>query len=189
MFIRGKDLIFYIVIDGQNVPIAHYKTSNLNTTAATLPTTTLQSGKGETNDYSRKYAYTIKGDGLVFIDDYATGLTLQDLQVTFTKVSWTFTDNVNVQWFGVCLITMTEITSDFDSVSLFSSELLGDGEYTFIQANVPPIPPIGASVTINDQFGNVIASIQAPGAFSVTKFNAIDCGNAFQNPSAITITA
>lgn len=189
MFIKGKDLIFYVVISGRNIPICHAKTCTINTTAATLPTTTKLSGNAETNDYSGKYAYTIKGDGVIYIGDFADGYVFQNFQTTFTKINWTFTDNVNVQWFGICLVTSTTFDSPFDNISTFQNELLGDGEYTFIEQNVPPLPPIGSSVTIIDQFGNIIATVPAPGSYGIVKFNAIDCGNAFQNPPLIIITA
>lgn len=189
MEIKGKDLVLYVVVSGINVPIFHSRTCTINTTATTLPSTTLGSGFAETNEYSGKYAYTIKGDGLVYIGDNATGLTLQIFQTSFTKVNWTFTDNANVQWYGVALVTSTTFDSPFDNVSSFNMEFQGDGEYTFIDSNVPPVPVINASVRILDQFGNLITSVPAPGSYTVTKFNAIDCGNAFQNTPAIIITA
>lgn len=189
MFIKGKDLIFYVIIGGQNVPLLRAKTATINTTAKTLATTTFASGKAETNDYSGKYAYTIKGDGVVYIGDAVDGFTLQNAQTTFTKINWTLTDNNHLQWYGVCLVTTTEFTSGFDAVVLFSNELVGDGEYSFVKTNAPPTPPIGIAVTIVDQFGNTIAVIPAPGVYSITKFNAINCGGANQSTPLITITA
>lgn len=189
MVIKGKDLIFYMIVSGQNVPLCHARTCTINTTAATLPTTTLGSGNAETNVYAGKYAYTIKGDGVNYIGDTADNFTLQTAQINFNKINWTFTDDDNVQWYGVALVTSTTFDSAFDSVSTFQNELLGDGEYTFTQSHITPVPPVGASVTILDQFGNLITSVPAPGSYTVTKFNAIDCGNAFQNEPAIIITA
>lgn len=188
-YIKGKDLIFYLFINGQNVSIAHAKTCTITTTASVLPTTTYLSGNAETNDYTGKYAYTIKGDGVVYTGDLVDGFKFQDFQTTFTKINWTFTDNNNVQWHGVCLVTSTTYDSSFDNVSTFQNELLGDGEYTFVQNNVTPIPPIGAAVTIIDQFGNLIATVPAPGSYGIVKFNAIDCGAAYQATPLITITA
>lgn len=172
--IKGENLIFYIEIDNQNVPLCHAKTCTLNTVAGVLPTTTFLSGAGETNDYSRKYSYTIKGDGITAAGDIASNFTLQTAQTTFTKINWTFTDNQNVQWFGTCLITSTTFDGAFDAVSTFQHELLGDGEYTFAEANVSPLPPIGSSVIIRDQFGSVIATVPAPGSYTVTRFDTID---------------
>lgn len=174
MIIKGRDLIFYIQIAGQNIPLCHAKTCTINTTASTLPTTTYLSGKGETNDYAGKYAYTIKGDGLNDPFDLANNFTLQSLQITFTKINWTFTDNKNIQWYGIALITSTTFDGHFDAVSTFQHELLGDGEYTFINGVIPPIPPVGSSVIIQDQFGNPIATVTAPGIYTVTKFDTID---------------
>lgn len=175
MFIKGKDLVFYIEIAGQNIPLYHARTASINTTATTLPTTTYGSGKGETNEYAGKYAYTIKGEGLTYIGDLATGFTFQDAQTNFNKINWTFTDNEHVQWYGVALVTSTEFAGDFDSLNGFSSELLGDGEYTFIQSDTPPVPPIGSVVQIIDQLGNLIAVVPAPGTYYVLVFDEIDC--------------
>jgi len=175
MFIKGKDLIFYIEIGAQNIPLCHARTATINSTANVLPSTTYGSGKGETNEYSRKYAYTIKADGLTYIGDLANGFTLQTALMNFDKINWTFTDNENVQWYGVALVTQTEFSGDFDAISAFSSEMLGDGEYTFVQTDIPPTPPVGDSVTIVDQLGNIIAVIPAPGTYSVLKFDTIDC--------------
>jgi predicted secreted protein len=188
-YVKGKDLIFYMIKGGVNVPLCHAKTCTIATTAAILPTTTLGSGKAETNDYSGKYAYTIKGDGLTFIGDELSNFDLQNAQINFNKINWTFTDDVNIQWMGVALVTTTSFDSAFDALSTFNNELLGDGEYTFIQAAEPPLPPVGSVVNILDQFGNLIASVPAPGVYNVTRFNAIDCGNAFQNTPLIIITA
>lgn len=189
MFIKGKNLIFYIYINGQPYALYHARTCEINTTAAILPTTTYLSGKGQTNEYAGKYSYTIKGEGLNYIGDKATNFALQGLQTTFSKINWTFTDNANVQWQGVALIVDTKFDSGFDGVSTFSNELLGDGEYTFTQANIPPSPPVGNVVNIFDQFGTLITSIVAPGSYNVTKFNAIDCGSANQSTPLIIITA
>lgn len=188
MFIKGKDLFFSININGVYYPICHSKTCTINTTASILPTTTFGSGNAETNDYSNKYAYTIKGDGVTYIGDVASNFVLQTLQTTFQKVLWTFTDNENVQWHGTALISSTTFDSSFDAISTFQNELIGDGEYNFIISNTP-IPPINPSVNILDQFGTLIANVPAPGSYIVTRFNAIDCGAANQPPPQIIITA
>lgn len=174
MIIKGRDLIFYIEIAGQNIPLCHARTCTINTTATTLPSTTLNSGRGETNEYAGKYAYTIKGEGLNDAFDVANNFTLQSLQTSFTKVNWTFTDNSDVQWYGTALITSTTFDGAFDAVSSFQNELLGDGEYTFQTGHIVPVPPVGSSVLIQDQFGNAIATVAAPGTYTVTKFDTID---------------
>jgi predicted secreted protein len=193
MIIKGKDLIFYIKIGNVNYPLCHAKTCSINTTAGTLPTTTLGSGRGETNNYSGKYNYTIKGDGITYIGDQVDNFTLQTAQTSFNKINWTFTDASNLQWSGVALVTSTTFDSAFDAVSTFQNELLGDGEYTFIKATIHPIPPLNDAVTIQDQFGNPIATVQAPGTYTVTMFDTIDLRsfNPFTGlaiPPDITIT-
>lgn len=174
MFIKGKDLYFYMLIGNENVVLFHARTASINSTSGVLPSTTKNSGNAETNEYSRKYAYTIKVEGLTYIGDQFTGFNLQTAQTSFTKINWTFTDNENVQWYGVALVTSTTFDGDFDNLNSFDAELLGDGEYTFIQSDVPPTPPIGDTVSIIDQFGNVIAVVTAPGTYAVTKFDTID---------------
>lgn len=189
MFIKGKDLVFYVLMGNRNVPVAHAKTCTITTTASVLPTTTYLSGNAETNDYTGKYAYTIKGDGVIYIGDVADGFSFQKFITSFTKVNWTFTDNNNVQWSGVCLVTSSSYDSSFDSVSMFQNELLGDGEYTFIENNVPPVPPLVSYVNIVDQFNTLVTSVQAPGTYGIIKFNAIDCGGANQPTPLIIFTA
>lgn len=174
MFIKGKDVYFYIEMQGVSVPLVHARTAEITTYNGVIPTTTFSSGKGETNNYSRKYSYTIKAEGLTFIGDQFNGFDLQTAQVNFNKINWTMTDNSNIQWFGIALVTQTTFDANFDALSTFSGDLLGDGEYTFIESNVPPIPPIGASVSIVDQFNNLIALVPAPGTYQVTKFDTID---------------
>lgn len=163
-----------MIINGQNVPLFHGRTATINTTATTLPTTTQGSGKGETNDYSGKYAYTIKGEGLTYIGDVFTGFDLQYAQINFNKIYWTLTDDTNIQWYGIALVTSTSFDANFDALNTFSNDLLGDGEYTFIKTDTPPILPPGLVVTILDQFGNFITSVEAPGTYVVTVFDTID---------------
>lgn len=188
MFVKGKDLVFYIEIAGQNKPICHGRTVVLNISAGTLPSTTYGSGSGETNEYSGKYAYTIQGGGLTYIGDEADIFTLQTALMQFNKVNWTFTDDLNIQWYGTVLVTNVGFDSGFDALLTFSNELLGDGEYTFIKSDTPPTPPITDYVTILDQLGTLIAQVPAPGTYSVLRFNAIDCGGANQPEPLIIIT-
>jgi hypothetical protein len=185
MLLEGKNLNLYFPIGGTVSLAAHATDIVIDLTADTQETTTRNTLKGKTNDYKGKYSYTLSMDGITnFIDD-ANVSDFQDCILQGLKLDFIFTDYNQIEWTGTILVTNVNVSSAYNAMSLFKSTLLGDGELIKIVNNVPP-PPIGLYVDIVDQLGNQLAMIQAPGTYSVLRFDTIDCGGAIQpNPLII----
>jgi hypothetical protein len=109
--------------------------------------------------------------------------------LTSGKLSFVFTDQAQIEWTGTVLLTESDTDSPFKSVSSSSLSFQGDGELTKVTADIPPLPLPGGNVTIVDQFGAVIATVVAPGSYSVLRFDTIDCGHAVKPPSDLIIIA
>lgn len=176
MLIAGKNLDIYFPIRGTLAVAAHATNVVLDLTADVEETTTKDSRKGKSNNYQGKYSYTLQLDGIVATDDPANVFDLQDCILNGTKLPFVFTDNNEIEWTGNILMTNVNITSQFDALSLFKGTLLGDGD--LVKVNTNPLPPLGLSVEIIDQFGDLIANVEAPGIYSVLRFDTIDCGGA-----------
>lgn len=113
--------------------------------------------------------------------------TFQDYILLSNKMAFIFTDSENIEWSGVVLLTQIDNDSPVDNVSTFSNTMLGDGELTKVTHSVVP-PPVGSSVTIKDQLGNVIAVVPAPGEYTVLRFDTIDLGDSTMQSPDIIIT-
>lgn len=172
MLIHGKNLDISFPINGILSVAAHATNVVLDLTADTQETTTKNGLKGKTNDYQGKYQYTLSLDGITNFIDRANISNFQDCILNGVKLPFVFTDNNEIEWTGTILVTNVNVSSQFDALSLFKSTLLGDGDLVKVQTN--PLPPIGLSVEIIDQFGDLIANVAAPGIYSVLRFDTID---------------
>lgn len=145
-----------------------------------------------------RWSVTADDDGTfvtpVNIPDTVTGTskgvnvgTFQDYILLSNKMDFIFTDNENIEWSGTVLLTQVDNDSPVDNVSTFSNAMLGDGELIKVISGVIP-PPAGLSVIIRDQLGDVIATIPAPGEYTVTRFDSIDLGDSTMQSPLIIIT-
>lgn len=175
-YILGKDLVLYFLFNGQYYALAHSTDCEININTEVQETTTKNTLRGRTYDYTGKYGYTLKPKGFASFFDVPNIVVMQQLIMTGTKVQFAFTDQFSVQYSGTLLVTVSDITSQFDQVAAFSNDMTGDGELLIVTTDVPPIPLPSENVTIIDQFGNVIATIVAPGSYSVLRFDTIDEG-------------
>jgi hypothetical protein len=176
--IKGRDLNLYYVINGFNYPAAHATNCKIQFSADTQETTTKNTQRGKTYEYSGKNGYTLSLDGLTNLIDVANIAVFQTALMTSQKLNFIFTDVSNVQWMGTVLVTGLDIDSMFNAMSNYTHNMLGDGDIVPIYYDVPN-PPVGAVVNIIDQFGDIIAMVTAPGSYSVVVFDAIDEGDAF----------
>jgi predicted secreted protein len=175
-YILGKDLILYFNYNGQYYALAHSTDCELNISTDKQETTTKNTLRGRTFDFIGKYTYTLKTTGFCSFFDVPSFVALQQLIMAGTKIQFTFTDQFSVQYSGTILVTNSDITSRFDQVAAFTNEMTGDGELSIVTTDVPPIPLPSENVTIIDQVGDIVATIVAPGSYSVLRFDTIDCG-------------
>lgn len=110
--------------------------------------------------------------------------TFQDFILQSNKMDFIFTDSENIEWSGTVLVTQIDNDSPVDNVSTFTNAMLGDGELTKVTGSIVP-PPVGSSVTISDQLGNIVAIVPAPGTYTVLKFDAIDLRSIGTTPEII----
>ncbi len=103
------------------------------------------------------------------------------------KLPFIFTDSDNISWSGVVLVTQVDMDSPVAAMSTFTTALLLDGDLTQVTTGVIPPPP-GSSVIIQDQFGNILAVVPAPGTYTVLKYDTID-QQGWLNPDLIIIAA
>jgi hypothetical protein len=106
----------------------------------------------------------------------------QDAIMQAKKLPFVFTDYANTLQSGTILATSLDFDSPFDNISSFSNEMLGDGELTAVTYGVPPVPT--QSVIIQDQFGDTLAIVPAPGVYNVLRFDTIDC-RGWSNPDLV----
>jgi len=177
-FIRGKDLNTYVTINGFDYVIGHATDCVLKLTAEIQETTTKNSIKGKTYEYTAKYSYTLTVNEYTNFVDVANISVFQDLILQSGKISFIFTDLNYIQWTGTILLTESSTDSPFSAISSSSLTFQGDGELEKVTTNIPPIPLPTETVTIIDQFGNVIATVIAPGSYSVLRFDVIEQGHA-----------
>lgn len=187
MLIPGKNLDIYFPLRGHLSVAAHATNVVLDLTADVEETTTKDSRKGKSNNYQGKYSYTLQMDGITNFVDPANVGDFQDCILNGVKLPFVFTDNNEIEWSGTILVTNVNVTSQFDALSLFKGTLLGDGD--LVKVNTNPLPPLGLSVEIIDQFGDLIANVEAPGIYSVLRFDTIDCGGADSTGTLIIMQA
>lgn len=138
MAIKGKDLIFYISINGISQPLAYSKNCTLVQTAETLETTTKGSGAAKSFNYGRT-SYKLTVTSLTDLtDSNYSSLFLQNCLNNRVKVLWSFQLSGTQYYSGQVLVTQAQLDAAFDGVSGFSCELIGDGGVT-ISATIPPI--------------------------------------------------
>lgn len=187
--IKGSNLNLYYLLNGVNQPAAHATNCKISLTADTQETTTRNSLKGKTFDYLGKYSYTLTLDGITNYIDVANIGVFQDAIMKSNKLNFIFTDDFNVEWSGTILMTQNDVDSQLKDISTFTNAMLGDGELTRIDINTGPLPPLGNTVEIIDQFGDILANVVAPGTYSVLRFDNINCGNASTVSPLIVIQA
>lgn len=175
--IKGQDFNFYVKINGYNMPVARATNGTLTFTAEATESTTKNGLKGKTYIYQGKYGYTLSVEGISNLIDVANFGYFQTALLESGKLDFIFTDNLNAQYTGTVLVTDAELDTPAKAMSTFKNTLLGDGEIVPIFYDVPVTPP-GSSVQIIDQFGDVLASVLAPGSYSVLRFDTIDEGSA-----------
>jgi len=188
-YIAGKDLNLFFQYNGQYYALAHSTDCEINISTQTQETTTKNTLRGRTFDFIGKYTYTLKVKGFCSFFDVPSFVSLQQLIMTGTKIQFAFTDQFSIQYSGTLLVTVSDITSQFDQVAGFSNEMTGDGELSIVTTDVPPIPLPSEVVTIYDQFMNVVAVIVAPGSYGVLRFDTMDCGLAAKTPPPLIIMA
>lgn len=110
--------------------------------------------------------------------------TFQDYILLSNKMDFIFSDSENIEWSGTVLLTQVDNDSPVDNVSTFTNAMLGDGELTKVTGSIIP-PPVGSAVTIIDQLNNILASVQAPGTYSVLRFDSIDLRSIGTTPQLI----
>lgn len=188
-YIKGYDLNLFFYLNGIPCVIGRATACSIKLTADIQETTTKNSIKGKTYDYTSKYTYTLSLTEYTNFVDIANLSVFQDMILTSGKLSFVFTDQAQIEWTGTVLLTESDTDSPFKSVSSSSLSFQGDGELTKVTADIPPLPLPGGNVTIVDQFGAVIATVVAPGSYSVLRFDTIDCGHAVKPPSDLIIIA
>lgn len=176
--ILGKDLNFYFVINGIGYSIAHATDCQIKLTRELLEKTTKDGGSGKRYNYGAKYSYTLSVTEFTNFVDVPNLSVIQDMILLAGKMNFIFTDLNYIQWTGTVLLTEADSNSPFDQISASTLSFQGDGILTKVTTNIPPIPLPTETVNIIDQFGAVIATVVAPGAFSVLRFDTIDLGHA-----------
>lgn len=177
-FIRGKDLNLYFVLNGQAYVVGHATDCTIKLTAEIQETTTKNSIKGKTFDYTAKYTYMLDCKEFTSFADVANLSVFQDLILQSGKLNFIFTDQYSIQWTGTVLLTESDTDSPFAAISSTTLNFQGDGELVKVTTDVPPIPLPTENVTILDQFGSLIAIIVAPGSYNVLRFDTIEQGHA-----------
>jgi len=177
-FILGKDLLFYVVINGVGYSVSHATDTSIKLSRELLEKTTKDGGSGKRFNYASKYSYTLSVSEYTNFIDAPNISVFQDMILLTGKMNFIFTDLNYIQWTGTVLLTESDSNSPFDQISASQLSFQGDGELTKVTTNIPPIPLPTETVTIVDQFGNVIATIVAPGSYAVLRFDTIDEGHA-----------
>lgn len=185
--INGRNLNLYYILNGYTYPVCHATDCKISLVAETKESTTKNNIKGKTYIYQGKYSFTLSLTGITNLVDTANISVFQDAILLSNKLQFIFTDSENIQWSGTVLINQVDVDSPVSNASTFSNAMMGDGELTKVTTGIIP-PPIGSSVTIVDQFTNVLAIIPAPGTYSVTKFDSIDLGDSTPTTPVIIIT-
>lgn len=187
--IKGKDLMLYLILTGDIIPVCHATDCTINLQADIDETTTKTTGAGKTYDYNGKYGYTLELRGITsFAEVTDTGL-FQDALMAGTKLDFQFTDSNEINYNGTVLVPEVDMDSPVDAMSVFTSQLLGDGELQKTEYGSGS-GAIGVFVTIQDQFANIVAQVPAPGTFNVLVFNRLVQGGALRNePDLIIISA
>lgn len=188
-FIRGKDLNLYFVLNGTGYVVGHATDCSIKLTAEVQETTTRNSIKGKTFDYTAKYTYTLSLTEYTSFADMPNISVFQDMILQSGKLNFIFTDLNYIQWTGTVLLTESNSDSPFAAISASQLTFQGDGDLTKVTTDIPPIPLPSETVTIIDQFGAIIATVVAPGSYSVLRFDTIDCGHAVKPPSDLIIIA
>lgn len=186
-FILGKNLNLYFTLNGNDYVIGHATACSIKLSAEIQETTTKNSIKGRTYDYTNKYTYVLSLTEFTNFVDVANLSVFQDFIMQSGKVNFIFTDLSFVQWTGTILITESDTDSPFDKISSTTLTLQGDGELTKVTTNIPPIPLPSGNVTIVDQFGAIIATVVAPGSYSVLRFDTIEQGHAAPQTNLLII--
>lgn len=186
-FIRGSDLNLYFTIAGVSWVVGHSTDCSIKVTADVQETTTKNTLKGKTYDYTNKYSYTLTLAEFTSFLDVPNLSVFQDAIMQATKLLFVFTDQFSIQWSGTVLINDSETDSPFAAISSTNITLQGDGELVKVTTNIPPIPLPTETVQIIDQFGNVIATVVAPGSYAVLRFNRIEQGHAVRNDPQLII--
>lgn len=185
-YIKGYDLNLYFYVNGQPFPVAHATDCQLKLYADIQETTTKSGSRGKTYEYTGKYGYTLTLSGITNFVDIANFSLFQDCIIQGQKLQFAFTENVTILYSGTVLIPEINITSQFDAISLFQQTLQGDGDIAKVTQNLPPSPP-SATVEIIDQFGNTVATVQAPGTYGVLVFDTIEQGHAVDQTEQLII--
>jgi len=182
--ITGNELIFYIQLSVGYRSICHSKDTKLSTSADLLETTTKDNGKGKRYEYGGKTSTTLTVNALTNTIDDANFSEVQDIILQTRKLPFLFTDNNNIQWSGTVLLTTFDLDSPDNAVSSFNGTFVVDGD--LVKAFDPdmPLPPAGSTVQILDQFGNILAIVDAPGTYSVVQFDTLDL-RGWKNPDII----
>lgn len=187
--IQGKNLNLYLTLNSVAYPVGHATDCTINLSADTQETTTQNSLKGKTFNYTGKYSYKLSLKGFTNFIDIAHIGTFQDAILLSAKLFFVFTDGQNIQWSGFILMDEVDLDSPVAGLSSFTNSMTGDGELIKVTTNVP-VTPAAPVVTIVDQFGDVIATVSAPGTYPVLRFDTIDEGDAFgPAPQLIIIEA
>jgi len=188
-YIRGSNLNLFFLLNGVACVLGRATQCSIKLTAEVQETTTRNTIKGKTFDYTAKYSYTLSLTEYTNFVDIANLSVFQDFIMESGKVQFVFTDQNFIEWTGTVLITESDTDSPFKSVSSTTLTLQGDGELTKITTDIPPLPLPTENVVISDQFGNVIATVVAPGTFSVLRFDTMDFGGAIKPPPDLIIIA
>lgn len=183
--IKGNDVVFYLQIEGVNRAVCQAKDTKLTTTADLIETTTKDGKRAKTFNYQGKNTSYLTVSGLTNLLDEANFSTFTTLLLAAQKIPFLFTDNNSFQYTGVALIPTVDFDSPDNAISSFNTTLQVDGE--LVPVYTPDVPvPIGNAVQIIDQFGNVLATIVAPGTYQVLQYDIIDA-RGWADPDLIII--
>lgn len=186
--LQGKDLVFYVTVNGISCLFAHAEDWKITTNATFQETTTKNTLKGMTYDYTGKYSWKLNASGITNFIDSVNIVTFQNAIQQSNKLPFIATDSNNVEWSGTVLIGQTDTDSPFNNISKSTIDMQGDGELTIIEYSTPPLPGV-SYVLIKDQLDTLLATVAAPGTYNVLRFNNIDCGHAVQNNPLIIMQA
>ena len=183
--IKGNDVVFYLQIEGVNRAVCQAKDTKLSTSADLIETTTKDGKRSKTFNYQGKNTSFLTVSGLTNLVDEANFSTFTAALLAAQKIPFLFTDNDSFQYTGVALIPQIDFDSPDNAISSFNTTLQIDGELVPVYSTDVPIP-IGNSVQIIDQFGNVLATVVAPGVYQVLVYDTIDEAG-WATPDLITI--